>query len=78
MGEMAEPDYETEEYYNYICGLVFDMYADVSEIVGTQGGASYEFEYNENSSTALATGDKITLDDGTVYYLVLFGEQIFK
>lgn len=74
MGEMMEPDYETDEYYGYICGLVFDMYDDISSIIGTQGGASYEFEANEASSGALATGDKITLDDGTVYYLVLFGD----
>ena len=74
MGEMAEPNYETEEIYNYICGLVFDMYDDVSSIIGTQGGASYEFEANANSSGALATGDMLTLDDGTVYYLVLFGD----
>ena len=74
MGEMAEPDYETEEYYGYICGLVFDYYDDISTIIGTQGGASYEFEANAASSGALATGDKITLDDGTVYYLVLFGD----
>lgn len=74
MGEMMEADYETEEYYGYICGLVFDMYDDVSSILGTQGGASYEFEANEMSSGALTTGDKITLDDGSVYYLVLFGD----
>ena len=74
MGEMMEPDYETDVYYNYICGLVFDMYADISEIIGAQGGATYEFEANEFSSGALSTGDKITLDDGTVYYLVLFGD----
>ena len=74
MGEMAEADYETDEYYGYICGLVFDMYADISDIIGTQGGASYEFEANEMSSGALTTGDKITLDDGRVYYLVLFGD----
>ncbi len=74
MGEMMEPDSETEEYYNYICGLVFDYYDDISTIVGTQGGATYEFEANAASSGALATGDKITLDDGTVYYLVLFGD----
>ncbi len=74
MGEMMEPDYETEEYYNYICGLVFDMYEDVETIIGKQGGASYEFEANLASGGALATGDKITLDDGTVYYLVLFGD----
>ena len=74
MGEMAEPDYDTGETYGYICGLVLDMYADVSEIVGTQGGASYEFEANAASSGALATGDKITMDDGKIYYLVLFGD----
>ncbi len=74
MGEMMEPDYETDEYYNYICGLVFDYYDDVSTIVGTQGGASYEFEANAASSGALATGDKITMDDGTIYYLILFGD----
>ncbi len=74
MGEMAEPDYETDEYYYYICGLVFDYYEDITTIVGTQGGASYEFEANAASSGALATGDKLTMDDGTVYYLVLFGD----
>ena len=75
MGEMMEPNYDTDETYNFIYGLVFDMYADISDIVGTQGGASYEFEYGEfNGSGALTTGDKITMDDGTVYYLVLFGD----
>lgn len=74
MGEMAEADYETEEYYGYICGLVFDYYDDISTIVGTQGGAAYEYEANALSGGSLATGDKITLDDGRVYYLVLFGD----
>lgn len=74
IGEMMEPDYETEQMYNFIYGLVFDYYDAPESIVGTQGGASYEFEANGNSSGALTTGDKITLDDGTVYYFVLFGE----
>ena len=74
VGEMMEPDYETDELYNYICGLVYDYYDGPESIVGTQGGASYEFEANAESSGALATGDKITLDDGTVYYFVLFGD----
>lgn len=75
IGEMMEPDYETEETYNYICGLVYGMYEEGPEvIIGTQGGASYEFEANAASSGALSTGDKITMDDGTVYYLVLFGD----
>ena len=74
IGEMAEPDYETDEMYNYICGLVFDYYDGVESLIGTQGGASYEYEANAASSGALATGDKLTMDDGTVYYLVLFGD----
>ncbi|MBQ3499162.1 MAG: hypothetical protein IJA87_08550 [Clostridia bacterium] len=74
INEMMEPDYETDITYSYICGLVFDYYDGIESIVGTQGGASYEFEANANSGGALATGDKITLDDGTVYYLVLFGD----
>ncbi len=74
MGEMMEPDYETDETYNYICGLVYDYYDGIESIIGTQGGATYEYEANANSGGALATGDKLTLDDGTVYYLVLFGD----
>lgn len=72
--EMMEPNYETDEMYNIIYGLVFDYYDGIETLVGTQGGASYEFEANSNSGGALATGDKLTLDDGTVYYLVLFGD----
>ncbi len=74
INEMMEPDYETDITYSYICGLVFDYYDGIESIVGTQGGASYEYEANANSGGALATGDMITLDDGTVYYLVLFGD----
>ena len=74
IGEMAEPDYDTGEVYNYIYGLVYDYYDGIETLIGTQGGASYEYEANANSTGALSTGDKITLDDGTVYYLVLFGD----
>ncbi len=74
VNEMMEPDYETDELYSYICGLVFDYFDGIESIVGTQGGASYEFEANANSGGALATGDKLTLDDGSVYFLVLFGD----
>lgn len=74
VGEMMEPDYETEEYYSYICGLVYDFYDGPEAIVGTQGGASYEYEANALNGGSLTTGDKITLDDGTVYYFVLFGD----
>lgn len=74
INDMMEADYETDETYKYICGLVFDYYDGIESIIGTQGGASYEYEANAASGGALATGDKITLDDGTVYYLVLFGD----
>ncbi len=74
IGEMAEADYETGETYNYIYGLVYDYYDGIESLIGTQGGASYEYEANANSTGALSTGDKLTLDDGTVYYLVLFGD----
>ena len=74
IGEMMEPDYETEELYRYVCGLVFDYYDGVESIIGTQGGASYEYEANSESSGALATGDKLIMDDGSTVYLVLFGD----
>lgn len=74
INEMAEADYDTGELYNYICGLVFDYYDGIESLVGTVGGASYEYEASENNGGSLATGDKLTLDDGTVYFLVLFGD----
>lgn len=74
IGEMMEADYETEIVYNYICGLVFDYYDGAESIIGTQGGASYEYVANDLNMGALSTGDKIVLDDGTVYYFVLFGD----
>ncbi len=74
IGEMMEADEETGETYSFIYGLIFDFYDGVEAIVGTQGGATYEYEANVNNGGALTTGDKITLDDGTVYYFVLFGD----
>lgn len=75
IGEMMEPDYETEQTYMFIYGLVYDFFDGAEAIVGTQGGASYEYEANANNGGSLTTGDKITLDDGTVYYFVLFGDS---
>ncbi len=74
MSEMIEPDYDTGETYRYIGGLVFDYYDGIETLVGGQGGLTYEYEPNPNSSGALATGDKLTLSDGTTVYLVLFGD----
>lgn len=74
IGEMAEADEETGEINSFIYGLLFDFADGVEAIIGTQGGATYEYEPNANNGGALTTGDKITLDDGRVYYFVLFGD----
>lgn len=74
IAEMGGADYETGETYSYIYGLMLEYYDGVETLIGTQGGATYEYEANVNNGGSLTTGDKITLDDGTVYYFVLFGD----
>ncbi len=74
MAEMAEPDYDTDETYRYIAGLVFDYYDGWDTIAAAKGGLEAEFESNANSSGSLATGDKLTLSDGTTVYFVLYGD----
>ncbi len=72
-GVMVDNDGDGEEL-NFIAGLVYDYYDSVETLVGTMGGATYEYVPNENNGGVLTTGDYIELDDGTIYYFVLYGE----
>lgn len=75
MSDMAEPDWETEETYRFISGLIFDYSVDEwSLIVEGKGGLDVEFEANANNAGSLATGDKLLLSDGSTVYFVLYGD----
>ena len=77
MSTMVDNDGDGEEL-NFIAGLVFDYYVDddgtVDSLIGTMGGATYEYVPNESNAGVVTTGDYIQLDDGTIYYFVLYGE----
>ncbi|MBQ3604410.1 MAG: hypothetical protein IJA02_11260 [Clostridia bacterium] len=60
--------------FQFIDGFMLDCGYAIEELIGTTGGASYEYTENENNAGQLGTGDMITLDDGTVYYIVIYAD----
>ncbi len=66
--------YGDEGDFQYIDGLMLECGYDIYELIGTTGGASYDYYENANNAGQLGTGDYIELDDGTVYYIVLYAD----
>ena len=66
--------YGDEGDFQYIDGLMLECSYAIDELIGTTGGATYEYTENSNNAGSVGTGDTITLDDGTVYYIILYAD----
>ena len=66
--------YGDEGDFQFIDGFMLECGYGIDELISTTGGASYEYIENVNNAGQIGTGDMITLDDGTVYYIILYAD----
>lgn len=68
-------DEETGDPLQALTGLVYEQDASLLETVIKGGSDMFEYVEGENNTSGLlATGDKIIGNDGTVLYLVIYGD----
>lgn len=67
-------DEDTGEALQYLSGLILEQDESLFDTI-LKAGCGYEYVPNEgNVSGMLATGDKIVGEDGTVLYLLIYGD----